>query len=263
MSCRGVKYLPERTLRQRSDGTYFRELPVAPFHRRTMGEIPARSVQLWWWSGLYTVKIMDYKNSRGIQQAGPLVFDVPQPDDLDEIFAIATDPRTWVHIPGERVTDPAQVRASLAMFGRGWQEHGLSHWVLRLGNSGTYPGLVPGQVLGTGGVHLFEMGAGPSVWNLGYRLEPGGWGHGFATRLARHALTKAGETRAEVPVIARVLSTNPASARVAAKVGLRLLWTGEASQKTRASVGLDSVQRLIFADRTLEPEVLEWLISRG
>lgn len=258
-----MRYLPERTLQQWSDGAHFRELPVAAFQRRAMGEMPAHSVQPWWWSDLYTVKIVDSKNSHGTQQAGPLVFDVPQSDDLDEIFAIANDPRIWAHIPGERVTDPAQVKASLAMFGRGWQEHGLSHWVLRLGNSGTYPGLVPGQVLGTGGAHLIETGAGPSVWNLGYRLDPDGWGHGFATSLARQALTSAGETRAEVPVIARVLSTNPASARVAVKVGLQLLWTGEASQKTRASVGLESVQRLIFADRTLEPEVLEWLISRG
>lgn len=206
---------------------------------------------------------MDSKTSHGTQQSGPLLFDVPQPGDLDEIFAIANHPRTWAHIPGERVTDPEQVTATLAMFGRGWQEHGLSHWVVRLGSAGTYPGLLPGQVLGTGGVHLFKTGAGPNIWNLGYRLDPDGWGHGFATHLARRAITKAGETRTEVPVIARVLSTNPASARVATKVGLRLMWTGETSQKTRAAVGLGSVQRLIFADRTLEPEVLEWLISRG
>ncbi|KAA0979332.1 hypothetical protein FQ154_02595 [Paeniglutamicibacter gangotriensis] len=33
---------------------------------------------------------MDSKNSHSTQQAGPLVFDVPQPDDLDEIFGIAS-----------------------------------------------------------------------------------------------------------------------------------------------------------------------------
>jgi hypothetical protein len=108
------------------------------------------------------------------------------------------------HIPGERITDPARVEATLEMFGGGWREHGLSHWVVRLG-AGAYPGVAPD----------------------------------------------------------RVLSTNPASAKVAAKAGLTLPWRGEPSAKTRAAVGLGGVQRLIFADRTLAPEVLQWLVSRG
>lgn len=192
-----------------------------------------------------------------------LQLDQPVAEDRDAVFAIGSDPRTWEHIPGERITDPAQVEATLAMFGSGWREHGLSHWIIRQGSGGQPPGLEHGQVLGTGGVHLFEADPGGRIWNLGYRLAPACWGHGFATELARRAVESAGETLAEVPVIARVLSTNPASAKVAAKAGLRLLWTGEASKKTRAAVGSESVQRLIFADRSLAPETLDWLISRG
>ncbi|MGB9034690.1 MAG: GNAT family N-acetyltransferase [Paeniglutamicibacter sp.] len=192
-----------------------------------------------------------------------LQLDPPVPADRDAVFAIASDPRTWAHIPGARSTDPARVEATLEMFGTGWREHGLSHWVVRLGEGCAIPGLEPGRVLGTGGVHLFESEAGGRIWNLGYRLDPACWGHGFASELARTAVACAGEKLAEVPVIARVLSTNPASARVAAKAGLELQWTGEASEKTRAAVGRESVQRLIFADRELEPGVLGWLVSRG
>ncbi|MET0871150.1 MAG: GNAT family N-acetyltransferase [Paeniglutamicibacter terrestris] len=192
-----------------------------------------------------------------------LGFDPPVPGDLNAVFAIASDPRTWAHIPGDLLTDPAQIEATLAMFGSGWQENGLSHWVVRLASDGQYPGLKQGQVLGTGGVHLFETPSGSRFWNLGYRLDPTCWGQGFATELAQRAVACAGETLAAVPVIARVLSTNPASAKVALKAGLALKWSGEPSAKTRAAVGRDSVQRLIFADRTLAPEVLDYLVSRG
>lgn len=192
-----------------------------------------------------------------------LQLDPPEPGDRDAVFAIASDPRTWAHIPGERITDPARVEATLAMFDSGWREHGLSHWVVRPGSDGRHAGLKQGQVLGTGGVHLFETDDGNKIWNLGYRLDPDCWGQGFATELAQRAVVCAGKTQAEVPVIARVLSTNPASVKVAAKAGLQLLWAGEAAEKTRAAVGRESVQRLIFADRTLAPEVLDWLVSRG
>ncbi|MFL4475978.1 GNAT family N-acetyltransferase [Paeniglutamicibacter sp. MACA_103] len=192
-----------------------------------------------------------------------LQLDPPVRADRDAVFAIASDPRTWAHIPGERITDPARVEAALEMFGTGWREHGLSHWVVRVGEDGANPGLERGRVLGTGGVHLFETEAGSRIWNLGYRLDPACWGHGFATELARTAVASAGEKLAEVPVIARVLSTNPASVKVAQKAGLQLRWEGSPSPQTVAAVGDESVTRLILADRELEPEVRDWLVSRG
>ena len=192
-----------------------------------------------------------------------LLLDPPVPGDRDAVLAIASDVRTWEHIPGERVTDPARVDATLAMFGAGWREHGLSQWVVRLRDDVAYPGLEQGRVLGTGGVHLFETDAGASVWNLGYRLDPACWGHGFATELARRAVAGAGETLAEVPVIARVLSTNPASSKVAQRAGLRLRWEGAPSAQTLAAVGDESARRLILSDRELDDDVLAWLVSRG
>lgn len=192
-----------------------------------------------------------------------LHLDPPVPEDLEAIFAIANDPRTWAHIPGERITAPHQSEATLSVFRTGWQETGLSHWVIRWGSGATTPDLQAGQVLGTGGVHLFETVAGSSVWNLGYRLDPLCWGRGIATELAVRAAAAAADTLPEVPVIARVLSTNPASAKVATKAGLELVFCGEPSAKTRAAVGSETVRRLIFADRDLSPEVLDWLASRG
>lgn len=197
------------------------------------------------------------------QMTQRLRLDPPVPEDLEEVFAISGDPRTWAHIPGERVTDPRQTEALLEMFGAGWREHGLSHWVVRLGEAGAYLLLEPGQVLGTGGVHLFAAVAGKQVWNLGYRLDPACWGHGFATELARYAVERAHAARESVPVIARVLSTNPASVKVAQKAGLQLRWEGSPSPQTAAAVGDGSVSRLILADRELDGDVLAWLVSRG
>lgn len=197
------------------------------------------------------------------QMTQRLRLDPPVPGDLEEVCAISGDPRTWAHIPGERVTDPRQTEASLETFGSGWREHGLSHWVVRLGEAGAYPPLEPGRVLGTGGVHLFAAVAGQHVWNLGYRLDPACWGHGFATELARYAVERAHAARESVPVIARVLSTNPASVKVAQKAGLQLRWEGPPSPQTAAAVGDGSVSRLILADRELDGDVLAWLVSRG
>lgn len=80
-----------------------------------------------------------------------LHLDPPVPEDLEAIFAIANDPRTWAHIPGERITAPHQSEATLSVFRTGWQETGLSHWVIRWGSGATTPDLQAGQVLGTGG----------------------------------------------------------------------------------------------------------------
>lgn len=192
-----------------------------------------------------------------------LQLDPPVPGDLDAVFAIASDPRSWTHVPGERVTDPAQTAGQLAMFSEGWQRDGLSHWAVRAAPGHAHPGMVPGQLLGTGGVHLFEAPSGTGLWNLGYRLDPACWGQGIATELALKAVGCARTVRDEVPVVARVLSTNPASSKVAQKAGLRLVWSGAAAEKTLASAGRDSVQRLIYADRALAPEILAWLVSRA
>ena len=192
-----------------------------------------------------------------------LILDRPVPGDVDAVFSIANDPRTWSHLPEARVTDPGQTAALLAMFHAGWKANGLAAWVVRLGSNDSYPDLAPGQLLGTGGVNLIQTGAETEVWNLGYRLDPACWGHGFATELATHAVERARATRKDVPVMARVLSTNPASAKVAQKAGLQLRWEGPAAVQSAAAAGEAAPTRLILADRELEPDVLAWLVSRG
>ena len=197
------------------------------------------------------------------KQPSRLALDVPAQDDCAEIFAVASDPRTWTHVPGGRTTDPKKTEELVEMFRGGWAVHGLSNWTVRLGRHHEDSLLLPGMFLGIGGVHLFEPPAAGPFWNLGYRFAPRGWGRGFATEVASRAAAMAGDAKPEVPVIARVLSTNPASAKVALKAGLKLAWEGAPSRETIAAVGQESVRRLIFADRDLDGEMMEWLVSRG
>lgn len=197
------------------------------------------------------------------QQPSRLVLDIPAPDDCAEIFATTSDRRTWAHIPGQRSADPKETAELVEMFREGWSVHGLSNWVVRLGLHHEDPLLRPGMFLGTGGVHLFDPPPAGPFWNLGYRFAPQGWGRGFATEVASKAVAMARDAKPTAPVIARVLSTNPASAKVAQKAGLKLAWEGAPSEETIAAVGQKSVRRLIFADRDLEPGMLDWLVSRG
>lgn len=235
-------------------GSSIRNHTLAPH----FGGFSCRSLFIWTviWIYLGTIMIPAHQSSR-------LTLGVPVVDDDEAVIAIAQDPRTWSHAPGARSDDAQASSELLAMFREGWTAHGLSHWVVRLGDGQVCPGLKPGMILGTGGVHMFEpVGPGP-FWNLGYRFMPASWGQGFATEVASLALALARKTDPDVPVIARVLSTNPASMRVAFKAGLRLVWQGAPSKETIAAVGLDSVQRKIFADRELSPDMLAWLVSRG
>jgi hypothetical protein len=56
------------------------------------------------------------------------------------------------------------------------------------------------------------------------------------------------------PVVARILDNNPSSSKVAVRAGLSLRWQG--------SVG-KAVDRLIFADRELDEELIASLSSLG
>ena len=156
--------------------------------------------------------------------------------DLDEVFGVYSDPDTWRHFPEGRHADRETTAAFLALAERSWQTAGLGPWALR----------VDGTFIGTGGVSLSRLG----MWNLGYRLAPAAWGHGYATEVARAAV----EAADHWPVTARVMSSNPASQRVLERVGLELVYEGPLPGERL---------RRIYADRPLDSQLLHDLIALG
>lgn len=163
----------------------------------------------------------------------------PSPADLDEVFAIQSDPRVWTHYPRLRHTDPAQTVAMMQRWERSWVGAGLGSWVARLRDTD--------DVVGNGGCTLL----GGEVWNVGYRIAGDHHGRGLATELARAGVTAARTIAPERPVIAYLVEHNSASAHVAEKLGLTLVHRAP-------DVGNPdpAVIRLVYADRPLTQEQL-------
>ncbi|WP_323742291.1 GNAT family N-acetyltransferase [Microbacterium sp. UFMG61] len=99
--------------------------------------------------------------------------------DLDEVFAIQSDPRVWTHYPSLRHTDRAQTVEMIERWERSWGDAGLGSWVARLRDTG--------EVVGNGGCTLL----GGEVWNIGYRIAGDHYGQGLATELARAGVAAA------------------------------------------------------------------------
>lgn len=181
-------------------------------------------------------------------------------DSSDEIataiFAIQSDPATWKHLPRGVETDISQSRSLAADNERSWRDLGLGWWVVRLREP--LDGIAPDQIVGLGGAAVRR----PEVpaWNLGYRLSPAVWGHGFATELSLAARHAAQAAQSELPVTARALSHNIASWRTLERAGLRLVWEGDAGAAYQLT---DGVRRRVYSDRELSPDLLDQLIALG
>jgi len=176
-----------------------------------------------------------------------LRLDPVVPADLDEHFALLSDPAGWRHLPGGVHTDPATTANGIRHSVGHWQRHGLGYWTARLRADLPEAGLTAGAMVGTGGC---AVRVGTSWWNLYYRLTPRAWGLGLAAELVTAALDAAHAADPDRPVIASLLEHNAESRGRAERSGLTLVWRGpDAGNPDPAAV------RLVYADRPV-PGVL-------
>jgi RimJ/RimL family protein N-acetyltransferase len=180
-----------------------------------------------------------------------LVLSPLTPHDIDDVFRVYSDARTWTHLPSGRWTTRAQAEHHVQRAVGDRVRHGLGTWAVRTADDRVLP---TGSFVGSGGMSMPDAG----VWNLGYRLAPSAWGNGFATEIARAAVQAAHDVAPQTAVTARVLTNNPASAAVIAKSGLSLVWQG----RTAAQAPGDA-ERQVWSDRYLPELAYEWLVAHA
>jgi RimJ/RimL family protein N-acetyltransferase len=178
-----------------------------------------------------------------------LQLDAVVPSDLDEHFALLSDPGVWAHLPSGRHTSPERTREGIEHSLGHWSRDGLGYWTARLREDLPGTALRAGAVAGTGGCALR---VGTTWWNLYYRLTPAAWGLGLAAELVTAAIDAAHTVAPDRPVIAYLLEHNVRSRGRAEKAGLSLVWTGPDA----GNPDPDAV-RLVYADRPLGRELLE------
>jgi RimJ/RimL family protein N-acetyltransferase len=131
-----------------------------------------------------------------------------RPEPRDEPFVIDLFSRQEV-IAHRPVPVPDSAEASRARLSRDiahWTEHGFGRWAAE----------AEGSLIGFGGI---TRSADVDALNLSYHIHPDHWGRGYATELAREAVTFAfGELGAR-RIIGLARPANPASRRVLERIG--------------------------------------------
>lgn len=170
----------------------------------------------------------------GLQPVLTERLDLRCPDprqDLQDLFAIFSDPDGWWYDPAARHVEPGRTRDWLSRAASRFDSDGLSYWTVRLRDNGT--------IIGVGGAQRQRTGA----WNLNYRIATAHQGMGFATELGRAAYAAASALDASVPSIAWIAEDNLPSRKVAERLGL-----------TNYGVAVDPSDeqpRLAYADRPI------------
>jgi RimJ/RimL family protein N-acetyltransferase len=130
--------------------------------------------------------------------------------------AINSDPEVTALV--NRRMDRAAVESFPERTARHWAEHGFGHWAVE-----PREGPLAGELIGFVGVaypgYLPELAARAE---LGWRLAPASWGHGYATEAALAARDDAFGRLGLPALISIIHPDNVRSHRVAAKLGMSI-----------------------------------------
>ncbi|TYP84611.1 GNAT family N-acetyltransferase [Blastococcus xanthinilyticus] len=177
-----------------------------------------------------------------------LRLDAVVPEDLDDHYALHSDPGVWRHLPSGVHTSPERTREGIEHSVGHWSRDGLGYWTARLRADLPGTALTAGDVVGTGGCALR---LGTEWWNLYYRFTPAAWGKGLAAELVTAAIDAAHTLAPDRPVVAYLLEHNAESRGRAERAGLQRVWRGpDAGNPDPAAV------RLVYADRPLDEDLL-------
>jgi RimJ/RimL family protein N-acetyltransferase len=173
-----------------------------------------------------------------------LWLDEPVESDAEALFAIHSDPASWVHFPSGVLTDPAVGEVMVGASRRRFERDGLAYWSVRDEEDG--------PVVGRGGcLGPDDAPDGRGWWNLYYRFDQRVVGRGYATEMGAVAIEAARDVAPERPVMVYLLEHNVGSRRTAEKLGLRLVWRGP----DEGNPDPDAI-RLVFLDRDPDDQLV-------
>ncbi|MCJ1698423.1 GNAT family N-acetyltransferase [Rathayibacter festucae] len=182
-----------------------------------------------------------------VESTERLLLQRPAETDLDDLFALYSDPRLAEGDPLLVHPSRAHTRAVLDRRREQWARDGLSSWVVRERSPRGGPGLI-----GVGGCSLL---AG-TAWNVAFTLHPDRWGKGYAQEIATAGIAQATLLRPELPITAVVAERNRRSHRAVERLGLVRAWSGPDAHSP------DPTARVVlYADRPLSVEQIGLLTS--
>lgn len=152
-------------------------------------------------------------------ESARLLLRQPAWDDVDAVFRIHSDPRTYAHFPEGVMARREDAVAVVRDWRAHWERNRFGYAVVEPRRAASDQADSGRAALGFAGLKRQAV-LGHDVLNLYYRFDPAYWGCGYATEAAEVLVTWAGATWPDVPVLARVALNNPASIRVAERVGL-------------------------------------------
>lgn len=140
-----------------------------------------------------------------------LSLSTPKDADIDAIFAIHSDARTYEHRPDLAMKTREEAVELARSWQQNWSEKQLGYYVVST---------LDGTTIGFTGVRHSEE-ADEEVLNLYYRFAPESQGKGYAKEAAAAAIASACKRFPQLPVVAIIDPTNEASIALALKLGLQ------------------------------------------
>ena len=137
-----------------------------------------------------------------------LTLDRPRLEDLSGLQAVIADPRVGEHQFPARFRTAELTESLLQRALSHWDEHGFGPWVVRR----------HAELIGRAGLMTSEF-EGRACVEAKWFLDPGHWGHGYATEAARAAI-EAGFTQLGLTeILAWTMTTNLPSQAVMRRLG--------------------------------------------
>jgi RimJ/RimL family protein N-acetyltransferase len=134
-----------------------------------------------------------------------------RPEDRDPFAALNVDPKVVEFLPGTLSRDASD--ALVDRIESEWDEHGYGLWAVEI------PGVAP--FVGFVGLSTaaFDAAFTPAV-EVGWRLAPDAWGHGYATEAGRASLAHGFETIGVDEIVSFTARGNTRSRRVMERLAM-------------------------------------------